>query len=120
MLTFMPEEDAFWCLVGLAKSMKNVFSLDSKVGLTSDADFYENFCPWTNRKVCFKNEMAILNLIIKIHFPQVFHHLKSLSVPLEWYFYEAFSSFFTEVFSSEVVLRLWDMIILNLSANEND
>ena len=80
---------------------------------------YENFSPYVSRKVCFKNEMVILNCLIKLHYPQVYTHLKSLSVPLEYYFYEPFSTFYSSsILSSDLILRMWDMIILNLSTND--
>ena len=40
-------------------------------------------------------------------------------MPLGWYFEDALSSMYTECFSSEVVMRLWDMIILSSSNEEN-
>jgi hypothetical protein len=39
-------------------------------------------------------------------------------VPLEWYFEDALSSMYSECFSSEVVMRLWDMIILSSKNSE--
>ena len=39
-------------------------------------------------------------------------------MPIEWYFYDDFCQFFAFTFSSDLVLRLWDMIILNLSTNK--
>jgi hypothetical protein len=63
--------------------------------------------------------MIILNCLIKLHFPEVFTHLKALSVPIEWYFEEAFESLYAECFSSDIVLRLWDMIILSSTNGEN-
>ncbi len=68
MLTFMSEEDSFWALVGIVKGMRNLFSFDCKAG-ASKIDVYENFCAFTNRRICFKNEMNILKCIIKLHLP---------------------------------------------------
>jgi hypothetical protein len=125
LLSFMEEEDAFWVLIGLVKGMKNVFTYDFKgTGIPDQQPSpllnFEVFNAFSNRKICFKNEMTIINCLIKLHYPKVFEHLKSLSVPLEWYFYDALSSFYTEIFSSDIILRLWDMIILNLSnSNRN-
>lgn len=39
-------------------------------------------------------------------------------MPIEWYFYEDFSSFWANCFSSDLLLRLWDMVVFNLSTNE--
>ena len=64
--------------------------------------------------------MNILKSLIKLHFPLVHEHLKALGAPLEYYFYDSFSQFFTNSFSSEIVLRLWDMIVFNLSTNSQD
>lgn len=48
----------------------------------------------------------------------MYAHLKSLSVPLDWYFYDALSTFYADVFSSDLLLRLWDMIWLSSSDDE--
>ena len=41
-------------------------------------------------------------------------------MPLEFYFYDSLSNFFSDVFSSDIVLRLWDMVVFNLSTNTID
>ena len=65
--------------------------------------------------------MIIIASAIKIHHPEVYQHLRSLSVPLEWYFYDSFSQFFSNVLPSEALFRLWDMLILNISTtNEGE
>ena len=97
LLSFMSEDDAFWTLIGLTKGFKNVFNFEERESATK-LETYESFCPLTNRKISFKNEMIILNSLIKVHFPEVFRHLKSLAMPIEWYFYESFTSFFCNVF----------------------
>ena len=66
-----------------------------------------------SRKVCFKNEMMIIKSLIKLHFPEVFSHLKSLGVPLEFYFYDAVSSMYADVLPEELLMRLWDMVFLS-------
>ena len=125
-LTFMNEEDAFWSLVGMVKAFSNVLTNDfkesedkSKQGVNQEVKLnqYQNFSPLLSRRTLFKNEMNILKSLIKLHFPLVHEHLKALGAPLEYYFYDSFSQFFTNSFSSEIVLRLWDMIVFNLSTN---
>jgi len=66
-----------------------------------------------SRKVCFKNEMVIVVSLIKIHYPEVFSHLKSLAMPLEWYFFDAVSNFYSDIFPTELLYRLWDMVFLS-------
>lgn len=41
-------------------------------------------------------------------------------MPLEYYFYDSFSKFYADTFSSDIILRLWDMIVFNLSTNTVD
>jgi len=69
--------------------------------------------PLISRKVCFKSEMVIIISLIKIHYPKVFAHLKSLSIPLEWYFYDAVSTFYSDILPEELLFRLWDMVFLS-------
>lgn len=114
----MNEEDAFWTLVGMVKAFNNVYSFDYKE--PKNQTQYLHYSPYLTRRIAFKNEMTILNCIIKVHYPQVFDKLKSLGMPLEWYFYEDLTQFFAYTFNSDIVLRLWDMIIFNLSTNQVD
>jgi hypothetical protein len=58
--------------------------------------------------------------MIQLHYPEVFEHLKALSMPLEWYFLESFSTFFTDVLPSEMVFRLWDMFLMNLASTDQE
>ena len=78
-----------------------------------------NNSPLLSRRICLKNIMVIVNCLIKLHHPEVFAHLKALSMPIEWYFQDAFESLYAECFSSDLVLRLWDMIILSSTNGEN-
>ena len=57
--------------------------------------------------------MTIIKCLIKIHYPKVFFHLKSLSVPIEWYFYDAVSSFYSDTLPDDILVRLWDIIFLS-------
>jgi hypothetical protein len=111
----MTEEDAFWCLVGIVKAFTHVYCFDFKD--PKEGSQHEYYSPFTTRRVSFKNEMVILNALIKLHHPFIFDKMKSLSIPIEWYFYDSFTSFFSTVFSSDLVLRLWDMVVFNLSTN---
>jgi hypothetical protein len=62
--------------------------------------------------------MTIVIALIKLHYPEIYAHLKSLGIPIDWYFYDALSSFYATTFSSDLVLRLWDMIFLSSSDDE--
>ena len=62
--------------------------------------------------------MYIIKSLIKVYYPEIFKKLSCLGMPIEWYFYDDFCQFFAFTFSSDLVLRLWDMIILNLSTNK--
>ena len=68
--------------------------------------------------MAFKNEMIILNCTIKLHYTAVFDHLKSLGMQIEWYFYESMTSFYSSVFPTDILMRLWDMVVFNLSTNQ--
>jgi hypothetical protein len=80
----MSEEDAFWVLVGLTKSLKRLMCVEN-----NPDDTYIQNCPLISRKMSLKAELSTINCLIKIHFPETFAHLKSLSMPLEWYFQDA-------------------------------
>ena len=61
--------------------------------------------------------MTILVCLMKLHFPLVYDHLKALGMPIDYYFYESFACFYSDTFSSDILLRLWDMVVFNLSTN---
>jgi hypothetical protein len=86
MLNMMNEEDAFWMLIGIVKGFNHLYTFEHKDPL--DESQLAHFSPFLTRRIGLKNEMAILNCIIKIHNPLVYDKLKSLGMPIEWYFYD--------------------------------
>jgi Rab-GTPase-TBC domain len=113
----MTEEEAFWILIGFIKNLKRLFIFDNPADPTPKKTYSQN-TPLVNRKLCLKNEFIIINCLLKLHYPEVFSHLKSLGVPIEWYFHDSLASLYTSCFSSECVIRLWDMMILSSSNAE--
>ena len=73
---------------------------------------YDNSSSVSNLRICFKNELNILDKSIKLLYPLVYEHLESLSIPLMWYFYESLIVFYSDILPSESLLRFWDMIFL--------
>eukprot|EP00347_Sterkiella_histriomuscorum_P017570 403348829 len=120
LLTIMNEEDAFWSLVGIVKAFNNLFIFDFKEPKEDMINQYQVYSPTISRRVLFKNEMNILTCLIQLHYSQIYEHLKSLSVPIDYYFYDSFTELFTSDFSSDIILRLWDMVVFNLSTNTVD
>jgi hypothetical protein len=82
----MTEEDAFWTLIGIVKGFNHVYSFDFKVPIENNQ--HEFFSAFTTKRIAFKNEMTILNCVIKLHYPLIFDKLKTLGMPIEWYFYD--------------------------------
>ena len=119
MLSLVPEEDAFWMLVGIVKTFNHIHIFDLNETI-DEKDRPLNYYALTHRLFGFKNEMIILKIVVKLHLPEIYKKLKALGLPLEYYFYEHFTSMFAFSFSSDMVLRMWDMIILNLSTNKQE
>ena len=114
-LTVMEEEDAYWNLIGVVKAFTFVLYVDIPEG----ADPSHKLSV-VDRHTALKIYMTILNCIIKLHYPEVFVHLKSLQFPIEGYFYDQLITFFANSYSSDLVLRLWDMIVINLATYSTD
>ena len=60
-------------------------------------------------------EMIGFKALLRQNLPKVCDKLKILGYPVEHLIYESITTFYANYFSSEVVLRLWDLIIFNLS-----
>lgn len=61
-------------------------------------------------------EMTALKTMIEHSLPNVYTKLKALGLPIELLTYRSITSFYAADFSTEVVHRLWDIIIFFLSS----
>jgi hypothetical protein len=73
---------------------------------------YENSSSVSNLRICFKNELNILDKSIKLLFPHISDHLESLSIPLMWYFYDSLLLFYTDLLPPPCLLRFLDILFL--------
>lgn len=102
LLTIAEEEDAFWLLNAIIRMIPRLFSTDVS-------------CLVGGRNSAMRNEMTAFKAILKENLPNVCDKLRYLGLSVDYLIYESMTSFYANFFSSEVVLRLWDLIIFNLS-----
>ena len=62
-----------------------------------------------------RNEMTAFKAILRENVPDICDKLRLLGLPVDQLIYDSMTSFYANFFSSEVVLRLWDLIIFNLA-----
>lgn len=65
----------------------------------------------------FRYELVALKALVEQNLPEVFSKIKSFGLPLEYLTYKSIVSFYSNYFSSDIVLRLWDMIMLKFSTS---
>lgn len=65
-------------------------------------------------------EMTAFKAILRENLPQICDKLKIFGFSVEQLIYDSITSFYSCYFSSEVVLRLWDLIIFNLSNKDKN
>lgn len=97
----MTEEDAFWVFVALQDNLLIQNQVSQSVTFT--------------RSGVFRQEMLMLHALIQFHLPKVYERLEFLGLPVEC-IYDKLTSFFADSFSSELVMRLWDLIFMEVSS----
>lgn len=95
LLSYMPEEDAFFTLVALMN--------DPRYGL---AGMYSPGLPR------FAEVMHVFSCLVHRHLPRLASHLDSLGVDHAMYASQWFITLFTYSFSFDIVTRVWDMFLL--------
>jgi hypothetical protein len=102
LLTFADEEQAFWLLNGIVRMIPRLFSTDVS-------------CLLGGRNSVMRNEMTAFKAILRENLPGICDKLHLLGLPIEFLIYDSLTSFYANYFSSDVVIRLWDLIVFNLS-----
>mmetsp|Transcript_14990 Transcript_14990/g.14567 ORF Transcript_14990/g.14567 Transcript_14990/m.14567 type:complete len:204 (+) Transcript_14990:180-791(+) len=81
----------------------------------------DNSCLMGCRTSVLRNEMTIFKAILRENLPHVCDKLRQMGLPVEYLIYNSIASLYANMFQSEIVFRIWDVIIFNLSApNKND
>lgn len=62
--------------------------------------------------------MTIFKAILRENLPELCDKLRYLGLPIEHLIYDSIASLYSNFFASAVVLRLWDLIIFNMSTRE--
>ena len=75
-------------------------------------------CLIGGRISAMRNEMTAFKAILRENLPTICDKLRFLGLPVDYLIYDSMTSFYAHFFSSDVVLRLWDLIIFNLSNND--
>ena len=105
LMTIMTEEDAFWVFVALQDNLLLHNQIMQSVTFS--------------RAGVFRHEMLTLHALVKFHLPKVYEKLEQLGLPVNC-IYDKLTSFFADAFPSELVLRLWDLIFLEVSSATTD
>lgn len=96
------DEDVFWVLTGIMKSFPRPFSVGSVMfGEVESAMRYE---------------LTAFKALLEQNLPDVHQKLQDYSLPVELLVYQSIASFYSDFFTSDLVLRLWDIIIFLFSS----
>jgi len=63
----------------------------------------------------FRYELLALKVLVEHNLPEVFQKLKDFGFPLELLVYQSIISFYADYLGSELLLRLWDIMIFKFS-----
>lgn len=90
-LLFMPEENAFWALVGVID------------------DYFEGY--YTEEMIESQVDQLVLEEVVRERFPKLAKHTDILGVQVTWVTGPWFLSIFINMLPWESVLRVWDVIL---------
>lgn len=91
LLLLMPEENAFWTLVGI---------LD---------DYFDGY--YSEEMIECQVDQLVLEVLVREKFPKLVNHLDYLGVQVAWVTGPWFLSIFMNVLPWESVLRVWDVLL---------
>jgi hypothetical protein len=97
-------EEVFWIFTGLVRVFPRCFAVSESVLKGSVSSV-------------FRYELTAFKALVEHNLPRVFQKLKDFGLPLEFLVYKSIISFYADFFSSELVLRLWDLIIFKFSTS---
>ncbi|XP_062210838.1 uncharacterized protein LOC133912225 isoform X3 [Phragmites australis] len=90
-LLFMPEENAFWALVGVID------------------DYFDGY--YTEEMIESQVDQLVLEEVVRERFPKLAKHMDFLGVQVAWVTGPWFLSIFINMLPWESVLRVWDVIL---------
>ncbi|XP_008654415.1 ecotropic viral integration site 5 protein homolog isoform X7 [Zea mays] len=90
-LLFMPEENAFWALVGVID------------------DYFDGY--YTEEMIESQVDQLVLEEVVRERFPKLAKHMEFLGVQVGWITGPWFLSIFINMLPWESVLRIWDVIL---------
>ncbi|XP_039022256.1 EVI5-like protein [Hibiscus syriacus] len=91
LLLLMPEENAFWTLVGIID------------------DYFDGY--YTEEMIESQVDQLVFEELMRERFPRLVNHLDYLGVQVEWISTPWFLSIFVNILPWESVLRIWDVIL---------
>ncbi|MBA0677424.1 hypothetical protein Goari_018834 [Gossypium aridum] len=123
LLLLMPEENAFWTLVGIIDDYFDGYyteeMIESQV-LNFVAFSYDIPCSLSNSPVSYKFnvylhadtvDQLVFEELMRERFPKLVNHLDYLGVQVAWISTPWFISIFVNMLPWESVLRIWDVIL---------
>ncbi|PKA48516.1 hypothetical protein AXF42_Ash017415 [Apostasia shenzhenica] len=91
LLLLMPEENAFWTLMGLID------------------DYFDGY--YSEEMIESQVDQLVLEELVRERFPKLFNHLEYLGVEVTWITGPWFLTIFVNMLPWESVLRVWDVLL---------
>lgn len=104
LLMLYNEENAFWVFVSIMINLKSLLNIDKSV-LTSPVGM-------------FRQMMTSIINCIQVQCPKIYQKFFISGLPLNFFIYDHLTSFMSSQFVSETLFRLWDLIFLEISAQQ--
>ncbi len=98
------EIEAFWCVVGLAKSLPYIFGMK---------DVMTESLSWSQKMV-----LLAISTVIEIRYKDLYKAIMRHGLPIEYYLSDKLTTMLSTVFPTETLMRLYDLIALEAASKE--
>jgi len=98
MLCIMPEENCFWVMNALVRVIPRLFSMEQS-SLEGD------------RLSLMRSELITFKSVLRQNLPGICDKIQQLGLSVENLVYDSMTSFYAYDFCSEILFRIWDMLI---------
>ena len=96
------ESETFWCIIGFAKSLPYFFQVQ---------DVMKGSVAWSHKKL-----MLMISTIVEVRFKDIYKAITRYELPIEYYLSDKLSNMLSTVFSTEILMRFYDLVALEAAS----
>lgn len=96
------ESETFWCIIGFARSLPYFFEVQ---------DVMKGSLAWSHKKL-----MLMISTIVEVRFKEIYKAILRYELPIEYYLADKLSNLLSTVFSTEILMRFYDLVALEAAS----